>query len=155
MSTYANKPNFRVTVNNVPSVCNGDCSYTFLTSVPVVTSSQIVSVNKLELVINNPTSTNIVLSDLTIILDGQKCINLVGTLNNFTCDLPKNTDNTPILSAGNHYPVVTVKNIGTINIDMTVVNPIISTFDLTSSTPSTSGNNGGYPITIIGTGFPS
>jgi hypothetical protein len=38
---------------------------------------------------------------------------------------------------------------------MTVVTAIVSTFDLTSSTPSTGGNNGGYPITIIGKGFPS
>lgn len=47
MSTFADKPNFKVTVNNIPSVCNGDCSYSFLTTVPVVTSSQIVNVNKL------------------------------------------------------------------------------------------------------------
>jgi hypothetical protein len=85
MGTYANKPSFRVTVNNIPSVCNGDCSYTFLTSVPVITSSQIVSVNKLELAINNPTTTTIALSDLTVTLDGQKCTNLVGFLSNFTC----------------------------------------------------------------------
>lgn len=107
------------------------------------------------MVITNPTTTTIVLSDLTITLDGQTCTNLVGALSNFTCDLPKNTDNTPIISAGSHYPIVTVKNIGTIEIDMMSVLPIISTFDLTSSTTTTGGNNGGYPITILGTGFPS
>lgn len=47
MSTYSNKPGFRVKVNNIPAVCNGDCTYTFLTSLPIITSSTIININKL------------------------------------------------------------------------------------------------------------
>lgn len=93
------------------------------------------------------------LKDLTVTIDGKSCTNLVGTLANFTCDLPKNTDNTPILSAGSHYPVVTIKGMGTADRDALVA-AIIVNFDLTSSNPSTGGNNGGYSIVIAGVGFP-
>lgn len=29
MATYTDKPNVRVTVSDIPSACNTDCSYTF------------------------------------------------------------------------------------------------------------------------------
>ena len=153
MSTYSTKPNVRVTVNNIPSVCNGDCTYTFLTTIPILLSASIKNMNQLGLSINNPTNNTIMLSDLAIELDGQPCINLVGSLSSFTCDLPKNTDNTPIISAGDHLPVVKVNRLGLIDIDSSV-NPI--SVDLTATPSITSGgNNGGYTLTLTGTGYPS
>ena len=84
MRTYSNKPNVRVTVNDIPSACNTDCTYTFLTSVPVVNSSSL-SGNTLSLTLTDPGSLNAALSTITVTLDNQPCTNLVGTMTSFTC----------------------------------------------------------------------
>lgn len=47
MSTYSSKPNVRVNVNSIPSACVGDCTYTFLDSIPIVTAASIVNINQL------------------------------------------------------------------------------------------------------------
>ena len=154
MSTYSNKPNFIVNVNGIKSACNGDCTYTFLTSVPNVTASDITSINKLGLTIAVPTGMTLALTDLTITLDGKACITPTGTLASFTCQLPINTDNSPIISAGSHFPVVIAKNIGTLGID-SAVTPINVTFSFTNATAATGANNGGYTISVNGKGFPS
>lgn len=84
MRTYSNKPNVRVTVNDIPSACNADCTYTFLTSVPVVNSSSLNG-NTLALTLTDPGSLNAVLSTITVTVDNQPCTNLVGTMTSFTC----------------------------------------------------------------------
>ncbi len=74
-------------------------------------------------------------------------------MSKFTCDLPKNTDNTPIISAGDHLPVIKVMGLGLIS-----VNASVSTIKTSlTATPSstTGGNNGGYKLLLTGTGFPS
>jgi hypothetical protein len=111
MVTYSDKPNVRVTVSGIPSACNADCTYTFLNNVPTITALSL-SGYKLSFTINDPSSLNPPLNDLTIILNNQKCTNLIGTFSSFTCDLPINTDNTPILVAGTYLPSVTVLNLG-------------------------------------------
>jgi len=57
--------------------------------------------------------------------------------------LPKNSDNTPILTAGDHYPSVVISPIGIVSIDPTV-NPINVGLNLLSVTNSSGGTNGGY-----------
>jgi hypothetical protein len=143
MSTYSSKPNFKVTVNNIPSACNGDCSYTFLSSVPILTAASIVNINELQLSVTNPSNIVIPLTDLTVVMDGKICVNLTGTLASFTCKLPKNLDNTPVLTAGDYLPVVTAKNIGTIDYaaNLALINIPLT---LTSIFPANGGNNGGY-----------
>lgn len=84
MNTYSNKPNVRITVSNIPSACNTDCTYTFLTNVPVVTSSSL-SGNTLSLVLTDPGSLNSALTAITVTVDNQPCVNLVGTMTSFTC----------------------------------------------------------------------
>ena len=153
MNTYSSKPNVRVTVSDIPSACNTDCTYTFLTDVPIITSVSI-SGSLLSIVITNSTPITGTLNDITVVLDGQTCSNLTGTVNSFTCDLPTNSDNTPIITAGSHYPQVTISQLGFVSIDPSV-NPITIDLNLTAISASTGGVNGGYSVTITGTGFPS
>jgi hypothetical protein len=68
--------------------------------------------------------------------------------------LPKNSDNTPILTVGSHYPNVIISPIGTVSIDPTV-NPIDVGLNLVTVTNSSGGTNGGYEVTIAATGLPS
>lgn len=153
MRTYSEKPNVRVTVSGVPSACNTDCTYTFVNSVPVVTGASL-SGNTLSLTLTDPSVLNAPLSDITVTLDNQPCTNLVGTMTSFTCDLPQNSDNTPILTAGDHLPAVIVSPLGLVSIDPTV-NPITIGLTLSSVTDPSGGVNGGYEVTVVGTGFPS
>jgi hypothetical protein len=152
MRTYSDKPNVRVTVSGIPSACNTDCTYTFVNSVPVVTAASL-SGYTLSLIISDPGSLNAPLSDITVLLDNQPCTNLQGTMVSFTCDLPKNSDDTPILTAGSHYPVVRVNPVGLVSLDP-AINPIIIGLALTSVTSSSGGLNGGYEVTVSGKGFP-
>lgn len=84
MRTFSNKPNVRVTVNDIPSACNTDCTYTFLTNVPVVNSSSL-SGNILSLTLTDPGSLNAALSAISVTIDNQPCKNLVGMMTSFTC----------------------------------------------------------------------
>jgi hypothetical protein len=72
----------------------------------------------------------------------------------FTCNLPKNSDNTAILTVGSHFPQVHVEELGMVEIKSTVT-PIVIGLALTSVTSSSGGLNGGYEVTIVGKGFPS
>jgi hypothetical protein len=70
----------------------------------------------------------------------------------FTCDLPENSVNVPLIRAGSYLPIVTAGGIdvhptaalANINVPLTV----------TSLSPSTGGANGGTISTIVGHGFP-
>jgi hypothetical protein len=75
-------------------------------------------------------------------------------MTNFTCKLPNNTDNTAIITAGSHTPVVYINNIGFAAIDPSLT-PVVVSLSLTSVTNPSGGVNGGYSATIIGTGFPA
>lgn len=153
MTTYATKPSVRVTVAGIPSACNADCSYDFITSVPSVTAAAITSVSQLTLTVTNPGTA--VLADLTVTLDGQTCVNLTGTFASFACKLPVNADLTPVLRAGSYLPVVFIKNVGFIDCDLSLVSPIVIPLTLTSLSLSTGGNNGGLQIDVTCKGLPS
>jgi hypothetical protein len=153
MRTFSDKPNVRVTVDGIPSACNSDCTYTFLSDVPTITSLSRTGAS-LTIGITSATLITATLNDLTVTLDGQICGNLIGTVDSFTCDLPKNADNTPILTAGSYYPQVTISQLGLVSIDPTV-NPIAIDLLLNAPSTTTGGVNGGYQITLTGSGFPS
>jgi len=53
MRTYSSKPNVKVTVNGIPSACNTDCTYTFITQLPVVTQVDLADV-VLDIEISDP-----------------------------------------------------------------------------------------------------
>jgi hypothetical protein len=142
MRTYSNKPNVRVMVNDIPSACNTDCTYTFVNNVPIVTAASI-SGYTLSLTLSDPGTLNAPLTDIQVVLDNQPCTNLIGTMARFTCDLPTNSDNSPILTAGTYFPTVVVSPVGIISIDPTV-NPFVINLAVTSVTNSSGGLNGGY-----------
>ncbi len=117
MRTYSNKANVRVTVNEIPSACNTDCGYIFYDEVPSLIESTLTT-STLSLTLNNTdTLISIDLSDIKVTLDNQPCVNLTGDVDSFTCELPTNSDATPILTAGSHYPVVTISGLGIVSID--------------------------------------
>lgn len=142
MRTYSNKPNVRVTVNDIPSACNNDCTYTFVSDVPTITALSL-SGSSLSIEITSSAPISAGLNDISVTLDGQLCANLTGTVNSFACDLPTNPDNTPVLTAGSHYPQVTISQLGLVSIDP-IVNPIIVDLSLSAVSTSTGGVNGGY-----------
>lgn len=64
-------------------------------------------------------------------------------MTSFTCTLPQNFDNTPIMRAGDHMPVVKINPIGLVKIDAAVT-AISKSFTITSIDQPTGGLNGGY-----------
>ena len=107
MNSYSDKPNVRVTVSGIPSACNTDCTYTFLNNLPVITGATL-SGNQLSLTLNDPGTINAPLNTITVTLDNQPCSGLTGSMTSFTCNLPKNSDNTPVLTVGSHFPQVVI-----------------------------------------------
>lgn len=154
MNTYSSKPNVRVTVNGIPSACNTDCTYDFISTVPKVTAATLSGYN-LSLILTDPNGLNANLTRVTVTLDDQPCkiSNLTQTMTNFTCSLPSNPDGSAILRAGDYLPVVSITPIGYVQVDAAVV-PIHVPFTLTAVNSNTGGNNGGYTTTVTGTGLP-
>lgn len=142
MKTYTDKPSVIVTVDDIPSACNTNCTYTFLNAVPVVQSATLTGFT-LSLVLNDPGNLNAALSAITVTLDNQPCTNLVGTMTGFDCTLPKNSDNTPILTAGSHIPRVIISPVGLVS-TVSTLTPITVNLVMSSVTTSSGGNNGGY-----------
>ena len=154
MSTASSSGNLRVTVNDMPSVCVNDCTYQFITSVPEVNAFSLTG-NTISITLSNTASlTTSSLQDISVTLDNQLCTGVTGTLSSFTCILPQNTDNSPIIKAGDHFPVVLIDGLGYILMEAGVV-AHTQPFTVSSLTPSTGGTNGGYAISVAGSGFPS
>ena len=145
-------PNVQVTVNDVLAACINDCEYTFEATVPEM-NLQTLTGSTLRLGITDPLSQNYTLSDISVTLDGQECTGLTGTIDDFTCSLPTNTDGTPIIRAGSHHAEITINSVGTVNPE-TSLSPIVHSLALNSISPSNGGTNGGYLATISGEGFP-
>jgi hypothetical protein len=155
LSTPSSQPSVLVTVNSVPSVCLGSCGYTFLSTSPQVTAASI-SGRVVTLSLTDPGLIGYTLSDVTITIGGQPCTiaNLASPISSFTCNLPVNSDNTANVPAGDYFPVVTIKQSGSVPL----VNSITAfNFPLTLTVLSVTsgGTNGGYIMTLNGTGFPS
>lgn len=87
-------------------------------------------------------------------LDNQPCTELSGTMTSFTCTLPKNADNSPVLTAGSHYPVINMKDVGYAVIDK-AVNPITVNLEITALDVTSGSANGGYDVKVTGKGFVS
>lgn len=78
--------NVQILVNDIPSVCKGDCSYSFITNSPILTAA---SRNNaiLALSLTDPSALNYSLADVTVTLNNQPCniLNLNDPISSFTC----------------------------------------------------------------------
>jgi len=103
LRTASSKINVEVTVNGIPSVCKGDCSYNYITDSPVLTHAS-RNVAELTLSITDPAAIGYNLSHVTVSLYDEECtiLNLSDPINNFTCRLPQNSDNTPRIPSGSY-----------------------------------------------------
>lgn len=67
--------------------------------------------------------------------------------------MPKNSDNTATMEIGTYPVVVTVNQVGKVAHDP-AVNPFNFPLTLTSLDKQNGGQNGGYNLTLTGTGYP-
>ena len=142
-----------VTVNSIPAVCSTNCGYQFKDTGKVTALSR--SGTALTLTISDPLATGYTLTNVYVSVAGQNCgiDTSVGSIASFNCEMALNTDNTPILLGDSVTPRVFVVGGGLLPLE-TGVNPISQTLAASSATSSINGNNGGYLVTVAGTGFP-
>ena len=72
-----------------------------------------------------PTPNALTLSDISVTMFNVSCLNLVGSIYNFTCDLPTNPDNTAQLPAGIGYPQIHAVGFGYANSSVVENIPLI------------------------------
>lgn len=155
LTTASDKPNVLVTVNQIPSVCTGDCRYTFLTNTPLLTSDSI-SGSVVTLSLTDPSSIGYTLDQVTVTIGGQPCTIInpsTSPISNFQCQLPTNSDSTPTMPAGSYVPEVSIDGVGMVPALPAVV-PFDFPFRLNSLNITSGGTNGGYNLLLSGTGFP-
>lgn len=139
-----------VTVNGVQSVCAEDCSYSFVSTIPQITSQTKDGTGRtITVAISDPAGSNYPTSQITAKVDGQICATPTGTFASFTCTLPANS-----VRAGSYDVEVVVAGAGLVSVQ-TGVAKLFYDLVLTSLSSATGGDNGGYAIQINGAGFPS
>lgn len=155
LSTPSSSPNVLVTVNGVPSVCVGNCEYTFLTNAPTLTSATI-SGPTVTLSLTDPIPINYNLNDVTVLIGTQPCkiSNPSAPISNFQCQLPANADGTANMPAGSYMPTVSISQFGLVPATSNV-KPFNYSLTLTSLNFTSGGLNGGYLLKLQGTGFPT
>ena len=153
--TPAATANVIVKVNGIPSVC-ADCSYSFVSSIPVVTSqTKDASGVTVTVAITDPLNSTYPTSYLTVKVDGRICQINSGTYTSFTCVLPTNAvGGSPMIRAGSYDVDVHILDRGFAKIQ-SGISKLDYDLVLTSLSPNTGGTNGGYAIQINGKGFPS
>jgi len=108
----------------------------------------------LSLSLSDPIGLGFTSSAVKVRVNGQVCaVDTSSTsVTPLTCTLATNTDGTPILVAGSISPEVLVEGVGYFKL-ATGVNPLTATLTATAATSTQDSYNGGYPVTITGTGF--
>lgn len=93
-----------MSVNGLKSSCINDCTYTFLDTVPEVTSQtkNNPSGTTISVAISDPLNQNFATALLTVKVDGQLCTIASGAFASFTCTLPINTNGSPVIRAGSY-----------------------------------------------------
>ena len=155
--SISEKPQIRVKVNNIYAACpKNKCDYEIIdeSQIPIIDS---FSLNQAELNITLDQAYEnleyldiIIAKNINVEFGGSKCIVDSVELPLISCNLPINTDDTPIIEAGNHVPKLHLDSKGFFKI-----NALEQSFDLTldSINPVEAGSNGGIIITITGSGF--
>jgi len=88
--------NVMVTVNDIPSVCVGDCGYDFIENAPQLIYAEAVN-STVSLSIEDGYGIILDLKDISIVIGDQNCTvtNITDSTNNFNCELPINNDYSP------------------------------------------------------------
>lgn len=155
MFSASSTPQVIVKSNNIHAVCSRDCSYTFVSTIPLITS-QTKSVNgvTVSVTIADPLGLTYPNSNLNVKVDGQICTITSGTYNSFSCNLSTNIYGSPNIRAGSYDVQVYISGKGFVGVQ-TGVASINYDLVLSSLSMSSGGRNGGYYIYIYGAGFPS
>lgn len=106
MFSAVDRPHVIVTVNGLKSVCNGNCSYSFMHASPVIESYSFVEgTNETEIwfQLSDPEGRNYSLDTLEINIGTLPCENRTGQFTNFTCSIPKTTFGLPVASSDWRY----------------------------------------------------
>lgn len=153
LNTNSSSINVLVNTNSIPAICigNGTCDYEFKAYTEISSLSN--TGTTLNFALADLLSQSFTASDITVTVDGQPCTSVSGAIGSLTCTMTANTDGTPILIAGNVVPLIYVKPLGIAALGSSASALSVS-LATSSLSPSTGGNNGGYLITLAGTGFP-
>jgi hypothetical protein len=154
LNTQSSAANVIITTNGVPSICTGDCKFTFSLYSEVTSLSRTGTV--LSFAISDPTTVGFTASQVTVTVQGKPCVvDTSKPITALTCQLPTNADTSLALSASNSVtPTVWVGTHGIAAL-ATGVTPFSVPLVVNPLTVSTGGTNGGYVITIAGNGFPT
>lgn len=101
----------KVVVNSIPAACV-DCSYEFDAASQPIVSSAVRTGASFAIALTNPASIPFTLADITVTMQGTKCLTLTGTTTSFTCTLETNADSSAALPAGTGAAKVHIKQIG-------------------------------------------
>ena len=102
---------------------------------------------------SDPATVGITSAGLTVSVDGLACVNVAGNINALTCAMSTNSDGSATLVAGDVTPLVYLNQYGIAGL-ATGVNPLSIPLNTDSLSSTSGGNNGGYLITLTGSGFP-
>lgn len=153
--TVADKPQVIASIDGIKSVCAGDCSFEFNSNIPTLTGANLDYASaRLILSVSYPNANGVELSTTLVTIDGVPCTGHVGSIYNFNCTLPKNTDGSPKIRAGEYHPIVDIKKYGEAK-PATNLAKIIVNLTLTSpAIPNIVGKAGGFPIIVKGKNLP-
>ena len=151
LNTDSSSASVLVMTNGVPSVCTSSCGYAFLSSTEVTSLSYTGST--LSFGLSDPTPLNFAAGSVSVSVGGQPCTTVSGAIGSLTCAMATNTDSTPILVAGSVTPVISVDPHGIAAL-ATGVTPLTVPLVASSLSTTTGGDNGGYLISLHGSGFP-
>ena len=146
--------NVMVSTNGVPSLCTGNCSYSFVNYAEITSLSYSGTGSTLNFALSDPTTKNFPFSTITVTVGGQPCtLNAGNNLAQMSCTMATNTDSSPILVAGQVTPIVSIGQYGIAGLG-SGVSPLTVNLVASSLSVTTGGNNGGYLISLNGKGFP-
>lgn len=139
-----------MTVNQMPVLCT-NCAYTFNQTLSVSVTSVQLNGYSLAFQLSNPNAIPFTLSDIQASFLGVACIIKSGSITNFACYFPNNTDGNSLIPSGSGIPVVHIKQVGYAKINASITVAIV----ITSFYPSVAGPEGNISASIFGSGFPA
>ena len=151
LNTDSTSTSVLVMTNGVPSVCTGSCGYAFHDYTEVTSLSYTGSTMSFGL--SDPTPLNFAAASVTVTIGGQPCTVSGAAIGSLTCAMATNSDSTPILIAGSVTPVISISTHGIAAL-ATGVTPLSVPLVASSLSTTTGGDNGGYLISLHGSGFP-